>query len=51
MILLEMAMQIKNLAHQGVQKSKIAQRRQTVYNHLERDDSFPRPRLSQAMVW
>ena len=41
-------MQIKYLARQGMQKSRIAERlgvsRQTVYNHLKRTDPFPKPR-------
>jgi len=52
MILLEMVMQIKNLAGQGVQKSKIAQQlgvsRQTVYNHLQREDPFPKERPKRS---
>jgi len=41
-------MQIKFLARQGMQKTKIANRfgisRQTVYNHLNRTEPFPKPR-------
>ena len=50
MILREMSMQIKLLAREGVQKTKIAERfgvsRQTVYNHLTREkgEPFPKPR-------
>ena len=43
-------MQIKHLALEGMEKTKIAERlgvcRQTVYNHLNRepDQPFPKPR-------
>lgn len=44
-------MQIKYLAEQGVAKSRIARlygvSRQTVYNHLERTDPFPKPRAER----
>ncbi|MGH2782364.1 MAG: IS21 family transposase [Thermoleophilaceae bacterium] len=47
-MLREMSMQIKFLTRQGVSKAEIARRygvsRQTVYNHLNRTGSFPRPR-------
>lgn len=45
-------MQIKFLAQQGMQKAKIAERlgisRQTVYNHLNRTEPFPKPREKRA---
>jgi len=48
MMLRETVMQIKFLVQQGVQKSRIAERlgisRQTVYNHLDRTEPFPKPR-------
>lgn len=41
-------MQIKYLAEQGLQKTRIAEQlgisRQTVYNHLRRTEPFPKPR-------
>lgn len=44
-------MQIKYLAAQGVAKSQIARivgvARQTVYNHLEREEPFPKPRTDR----
>lgn len=44
-------MQIKYLAAQGVAKSRIAQMfsvsRQTVYNHLGREEPFPKPRTER----
>jgi transposase len=44
-------MQIKYLAAQGVAKSRIARivgvARQTVYNHLEREEPFPKPRTER----
>lgn len=43
---------IKHLAREGVPKSQIAARlgisRQTVYNHLEREAPFPKPRRGRA---
>jgi len=48
MMLRETVMQIKFLARQGMAKSRIAERfgisRQTVYNHLNRSEPFPKPR-------
>jgi len=48
MLLQEMSMQIQFLAREGLKKAAIAQRlgisRQTVYNHLKRDQLFPQPR-------
>jgi len=48
MMLRESVMQIKFLAREGMQKTKIAERlgvsRQTVYNHLNRSEPFPKVR-------
>lgn len=48
MMLRETSMQIKFLLQQGMQKSRIAQQlgvsRQTVYNHVNRKEPFPKPR-------
>ena len=48
MMLRETAMQIKYLARQGMQKTKIADwlgiSRQTVYNHLDWVEPYPKPR-------
>jgi transposase len=48
MMLRETVMQIKYLARQGMAKTGIAERlgisRQTVYNHLNRTEPFPKPR-------
>ena len=44
-------MQIKYLAREGVAKTRIATRlgvsRQTVYNHLKREEPFPKPRVAR----
>jgi len=51
-MLRETAMQIKYLARQGMQKTKIADwlgiSRQTVYNHLDRIEPFPKPRARRS---
>ena len=48
MMLREMSMQILYLAREGVPKDRIARQlgisRQTVYNHLNREEPFPKPR-------
>lgn len=48
MMLREMSMQILYLAREGVPKDRIARQlgvsRQTVYNHLNREGAFPKPR-------
>ena len=54
MILRETSMQIKYLAREGMQITKVAERcgvsRQTVYNHLKRRPGapFPKPRVARA---
>lgn len=52
MILKEMSMQIKYLKGQSVQKAQIARQigvcRQTVYNHLNREEPFPKPPVIRA---
>ncbi len=52
MILREMSMQIKYLSEDGVPKARIARQlgvsRQTVYNHLNREEVFPKVRAPPA---
>jgi len=52
MILREMSMQIKYLRKEGVPKARIANQlgvsRQTVYNHINRQEPFPKPRAERA---
>ena len=52
MILRETAMKIRLLAQEGVPKTRIAERlgvsRQTVYNHLNRREPFPKTRPARA---
>lgn len=52
MILREMSMQIKYLSEDGVPKARIARQlgvsRQTVYNHLNREEVFPKVRAPRA---
>ena len=52
MILREMSMQIKYLREEGVPKARIANQlgvsRQTVYNHTNRQEPFPKPRAARA---
>jgi len=52
MILREMSMQIKHLSEDGVPKARIARQlgvsRQTVYNHLNREEVFPKVRAQRA---
>lgn len=52
MILREMSMQIKHLSEDGVPKARIARQlgvsRQTVYNHLSREEMFPKVRAPRA---
>ena len=52
MILREMSMQIKYLKEEGVPKARIAEQlgvcRQTVYNHINRQEAFPKPRAKRA---
>ena len=52
MMLREMSMQISYLAREGVPKNRIARQlgvsRQTVYNHLNREGSFPKPRVARS---
>lgn len=52
MILREMSMQIKHLSEDGVPKARIARQlgvsRQTVYNHLNREEVFPKVRAPRA---